>query len=501
MDELSAARIRVFLNDPLARGEIPVPSDPPRETERPPWGFRVEGVVPSAGEYQPDTPEFLHWQLAAALERGRKLWTPRFPAAGTWVPGAVLPAVPVAGEDLNAFYDRRAIRFFRGRNPETDTLVHTGESPDIVAHEQGHAVLDAIRPDLWDAPHFEVAAFHEAFGDLASIGIAFAEPAVVQAVLQETGGALQESNLVSRVAEELAAAARARFGPGVALPGALRDAVNSFAWSDPSRLPESAPAAELSAEPHSFCRVFTGACWDALVAFYDAAGGGRGNAAQDGAALASASRELVRLLAVGTEKAPVGAPFLSLVAEAMLEAAAGDAGATAAIRAVWDRRGLSRAKLAGAAEEAAVAVLPATSEEPMPDEIRSRVEELLGRIRPDEVFTRAPSGARALRGRRKRDLVLFGAEYGPADGAAVELSDSFELPLRRDGVFVAGVAYPAGDEDEEDARAWVRFLARTNRIAPSSERLDSMALFREGKSHGVVLEEDGVRRLRRAWVI
>ena len=137
MDELSAARIRVFLNDPSARGDAePVVSEAPTDTGRAPWGFRVEGGSPPVQEYEPVTPEFVHWQLAAALERGRKLWAARFPAAGTWIPGAVLPAVPVAGEDLNAYYDRRALRFFRGRNPETESLVHSAESPDIAAHAE-----------------------------------------------------------------------------------------------------------------------------------------------------------------------------------------------------------------------------------------------------------------------------------------------------------------------------------------------------------------------------
>jgi hypothetical protein len=75
MDEASRARIRVFLNDPAARGERAVPSDPPRETERSPWAFRVQGREPQPREYEPDTPEFLHWQIASALARGRELWS------------------------------------------------------------------------------------------------------------------------------------------------------------------------------------------------------------------------------------------------------------------------------------------------------------------------------------------------------------------------------------------------------------------------------------------
>ena len=67
MDEASRARIRVFLNDPAARGQHAVSSEPPLETERRPWGFRVEGKAPPARAYEPDTPEFLYWQIASAL--------------------------------------------------------------------------------------------------------------------------------------------------------------------------------------------------------------------------------------------------------------------------------------------------------------------------------------------------------------------------------------------------------------------------------------------------
>lgn len=106
-----------------------------------------------------------------------------------------------------------------------------------------------------------------------------------------------------------------------------------------------------------------------------------------------------------------------------------------------------------------------------------------------------------LRGRRKRDLVLRGPEYGPADGAAVEISDSFALDFGESGFLRASRIHRAGDRDEEDARAFVRHLARTSRIAETGGAFpDSEPLAREGKSHAVVREEDGVRRLRRVWI-
>jgi hypothetical protein len=106
-----------------------------------------------------------------------------------------------------------------------------------------------------------------------------------------------------------------------------------------------------------------------------------------------------------------------------------------------------------------------------------------------------------LRGRRRRDLFLHGAEYGPADGCAVEISDGFALSFSPRGFLLASRVHPAADRDEEDAKAFVRFLARRKRIAGEGESpADSLRLIRERKSHAVVREPDGVRRLRRIWI-
>jgi hypothetical protein len=73
------------------------------------------------------------------------------------------------------------------------------------------------------------------------------------------------------------------------------------------------------------------------------------------------------------------------------------------------------------------------------------------------------------------------------------------VTVEESGHVTASRIETAGPEDEEDAREFVRTLARNGRIAADGE-IDSARLYREGQSHFVTRERDGVRRLRRAWV-
>ncbi|MEP6995337.1 MAG: hypothetical protein ABI968_12500 [Acidobacteriota bacterium] len=505
MDEAERARIRVFLNDPAGRGEELVSADPPLATEKGPWAFHVQGRAPQAGAYPPDTPEFLYWQVSSALERGKRLWADRLPGSGQWIPGPVLTAVPVAGQDLNAYYDRKALRFFRDVDAKTGAVVQSGDSPDVVTHEQGHAILDALRPDFWDAPHFEVAAFHEAFGDLAAISVALALPALVAEVDAETAGQPQRSNLVSRLAEELGQAVRDNYGADAALPGSLRDAVNTFRYADPKTLPDTAPARDLSAEPHSFCRVMTGACWQVMITvFREAHNPNRVEA------LSGAARTLARLAVGAAQTAASGADFFGRVARQIVREAR-DAGMEFAPRLAQDlfRRGLlASPDVSEDLRPDEDPSVPAPEEgSPMPPALLRAIQARLPEDSGGEVLTlaarreAASEPSRILRGRRTRDLVLHGPDYGPADGATVEISDAFAFAFTPRGFLRASRVHAAGDREADDARAFVRFLARRGRIAAETEDAsDTRRLARERKSHAVVREHDGVRRLRRVWI-
>jgi hypothetical protein len=304
------AKVRVWEDDPLA-GAAAVEKTQPK-LPKAPMGVTIDMTAPPARLYKPGSDKFRYWVAADALSRGAAFWKSVVPEDTTWVIGTNLPVMLDAGDRLNAVYTRGDLRFFH--TDVSGTMVYTGESPDVVSHELGHAVLDAIRPQLWDAMSHEVAAFHESFGDMSAILTALQLPAIRKEVLAETGGALYRSNRLSRVAEQLGWGLRQR-QPCSADGDSLRNAVNCFSYQPPKSLPVSSPAVLLSSAPHSFSRVFTGAFFQTYAGMVTLLN--RPPTSND---LLQASVDLGRLLVTAVQAAPVVADYFAQVAAHMLEA-------------------------------------------------------------------------------------------------------------------------------------------------------------------------------------
>jgi hypothetical protein len=169
---------------------------------------------------------------------------------------------------MNAYYDRRSLRFFyynhKGRN------VYFGDSADIVAHELGHAILDAMRPDFWSVQALEIWSFHEAFSDIVAVFNLLNYDRAIEAVLEETGGDIRKSNHASRLAEEVGRLIRDVTGDPTYLDNALRDpCLERFHYVNPKSLPKEARNDRLAAECHSFGRVFSAAWYETLVRAYE----------------------------------------------------------------------------------------------------------------------------------------------------------------------------------------------------------------------------------------
>lgn len=177
----------------------------------------------------------------------------------SWAAVKTLFVSPRAGKDLNAFYDRKSLQFFYATHPSFGTI-YTANSTDIVAHELGHAILDACRPDMWSVMSIEVASFHEAFADIISILHILQYDLIIEKMLNE---GLKNPNIVNKLAEQ--------FGNAISKidpdrnSSCLRCVINDFKYVKPGTLPESAPDNQLAAESHSFGRIMSGTLWDIFV--------------------------------------------------------------------------------------------------------------------------------------------------------------------------------------------------------------------------------------------
>lgn len=273
----------------------------------------VAGKAPEPGVYPAGSPEFRYWTLADALARGAAFWGGCVPAGTTWQPdnGSRLIAVPDEDVDLNAFYDRNGLHFFH--DVVHGVTVYSGESPDVVCHELGHAVLDAVKPELWGATSIEAAAFHESFGDCSAILSNLQLPSVCEAVLTETDGHPERASRLSRLAENLGWALR-QVSPDMTDAGCLRSAVNSFFYLDPTQLPPIAPAGALASEPHNFSRVFTGGFFRLLGYIYLI----RGSSGPE--TLAKSAQDAGTLLINGAARASVVPSLYAQVAAGMVAA-------------------------------------------------------------------------------------------------------------------------------------------------------------------------------------
>ncbi|MBO4225108.1 hypothetical protein [Bradyrhizobium neotropicale] len=273
----------------------------------------ISDPQPPAGRYNPGTQEFRYWVAAEALARGINFWGSLLPSGTTWSTSNPMQVTLIeAGTQLNANYTRLfGLRFYRQKVLNFD--ICSCESPDIVRHELGHAILDALRPQLFNVANTETAAFHEAFGDISAILCALQTPATRKTVLSETGGRLNTNSRLSRLAEQLGWGLR-QISSGGAERDCLRNAANHFFYKRPDLLPPSADADLLSREEHSFSRVFTGAFLDALARMFSA------NYSQDEAGLETVSRDIGRLLIDAIHGAPITATYFSQVAAAMIQA-------------------------------------------------------------------------------------------------------------------------------------------------------------------------------------
>ena len=190
------------------------------------------GLSPSEGN-----PQF-HQQLVYAVamktvghfERalGRKIiWYPREDKQS---PGSVSPDLPYVGQlriyphamrDANAYYDpsKKAILFgYFAAAPQHQGgnypggLIFTCLSPDIVAHETTHAILDSIQHRYIEDTNLDVAAFHEGFADIIALLQRFTFRDLVEHQLYGSGGRLDRDTALGDLATQFGEALQGNRG-------------------------------------------------------------------------------------------------------------------------------------------------------------------------------------------------------------------------------------------------------------------------------------------------
>jgi hypothetical protein len=303
--------INFIPNDPLAQNSLAMRQQAPQRN-RPAnrAGFAFVGAV-GQGLFNPGSPEFLFWQCREAALMAVATWEALNGKLSQWARATPnrrrLALRQDDGVDLNAFYDGQSLAFFHFQTGGKTTF--SGASTDVVAHETGHALLDAIRPDLWDTNFLEVYAFHEAFGDCMALLTALSDRATRVALLAVSRD-LGAANFLEATMEDLADGCRRELGRNH--PDAQpRHALNTFRWQLPTTLPPSGRPQVLSSEAHSFGRVFSGCFYDTLRNIFAS------SANRTEATLWTAAQTAGKLLITGAHNAPEVPRFFRAVGRAM----------------------------------------------------------------------------------------------------------------------------------------------------------------------------------------
>lgn len=210
--------------------------------------------------YPKSDPRFHQANAFAAANRMANLFEEALGSPIKWARADRLNVYGDEGQDLNAYYDGEGLHFFH--YPVEGGMVYSGDGGEVVGHECGHAILDALRPSYMESWSVDPGAFHESFGDVVALLGSLKEPRTLDLVLEQTQGDLSRQNAAAALGEELGVAINKVVGHDVTGGNFTRNAINKFTWQDPNTLPDSGPPDELHSEVHDFSRLWTGAFYD-----------------------------------------------------------------------------------------------------------------------------------------------------------------------------------------------------------------------------------------------
>ncbi len=211
-----------------------------------------------------------------------------------------LRVYPHAMRDANAFYSEEKLALLFGYFEAGSRIqgsnfpggvIFTCLSPDIIAHETTHAILDSIHPRYLENTNPDVPAFHEAFADIVALLQRFANKKLVEHQLERTRGRLDEYSILGELATQFGQALESG-------RGALRSAIGRYdkksgKWKkinpDPS-------AYQNVFEPHQRGAILVATVFDAFMRLYN-----------------FRTQDLLRIATQGTGVLPQGAIHPDLV--------------------------------------------------------------------------------------------------------------------------------------------------------------------------------------------
>ncbi|CAN7611622.1 hypothetical protein [Pararhizobium sp. LjRoot238] len=458
-DFAAAAAITVWEDDP-ASGTLTVAPLP--DVAKQPFGYLFDTPAPPPSD-QTGSAAFRYWTAAEALRRGADFWAPQVPAQ-EWQRGPILEVYLDRWEDLQADYDRTSLNFYHRTLPAE--TIYTGASPDTLCHELGHAILDAIKPQLWSTGVPEISAFHESFGDMSAILCALQLPSLRASVLANTAGQLYCNSRLSRLAEQFGVTLHVE-DAHVADADCLRNAWNAFNYCDPSSLAPQQLTTSLSSNPHSFSRIFTGALFEALCTFLDYHAADSGAPTPD--ELLEVSEQVRAIMAGGVIRSFVVTGYFAEVAHRMVqESALVDSQYGAALLDIFVRRSILSTETAEA--------------------IRSRqTESDTGSDKTDEPRDQLVA------------LSVPASEFGLEEPLLVETGAETPRFIAR-GATVDGRSLESASP-EAAAASFVAELFANGQVDPGEYKIrePDKPPRRESRTHVIVRDEKGLRLRRRLF--
>ena len=182
-----------------------------------------------------------------------------------------LRVYPHAFRDANAYYDQDKIALLFGYFTASNQIqgsnypggvVFTCLSPDVVAHETTHAILDAIHNRFIENTNPDVGAFHEGFADIVALLQRFTFRELVEHQLASTRGRMDEYSVLGELATQFGEALENERG---ALRGAIGRVNKKGKWEKLE--PNPADYQELM-EPHDRGAILVATVFDAFQRIY-----------------------------------------------------------------------------------------------------------------------------------------------------------------------------------------------------------------------------------------